>query len=114
MAKAKGRFTISKTKTKSEFESRLELRGAEAGAFFRGPSKFLQAHLRRKGLKFRKVTVSKIDRRTIQPAISRAGGRVIIIINGRWMHIDFDTQNPELVCEWYFEVTEIIVVVEQA
>jgi len=111
MARARAKFTIRRTKTTSEYESQLELRDEDKRRFFRNPSRYLQGQLRQQRLRWRKVGVSKVERATVQRALASA--TVVVIIKGRWMHIDFDTQHPERACEWFFEITDIIIVVEQ-
>jgi hypothetical protein len=109
MAATKSKFTMQKALVRSEYTARLELRGEDIKRFFQGPERYLQSWLRKKGVRWRKVRVARPERETVKRAT--ASRVIIVIIDGRWMHIDFDTQNPELVCEWYFEIENIEIIV---
>jgi hypothetical protein len=109
MARSQLKFTVRKTQTFSHYESRLELHDEDRKRFFRNPSRYLQNCLRQEGLKWRKVSVSGLDRATVKRAT--APRVVVVIIEGQWMHVDFDVERPSRVCEWVFVVSRVIVIV---
>jgi hypothetical protein len=102
---------MRKTQTLSHYESRLELHDEDRKRFFRNPAKYLKSCLRQEGLKWRKISVSGLERATVQRAMAR--GVVIVILEGQWMHVDFDTQHPSRACEWVFVVSKVIIIVVQ-
>jgi len=109
MAARKSKFTMQKALVRSEYTSRLELRGEDIKRFFRNPDRYLQTCLRKKGLRYRKVRVARLERATAKRAMAR--GVVIIIITGHWAHIDFSVFDPSSVCEWVFEIDDIEIIV---
>jgi len=109
MARSESKFTMRKTQTVSQYDSTLELRGEDRRRFFRNPSKYLQGLLRHKGLKYRKVTVSGLDRETVRKAMVREED-VEITVKGLWMHIDFDfIHHPSRECQWVYTVIIVVV-----
>jgi hypothetical protein len=109
MAARRSKFTMRKAVVRSEYTTQLELRGDDIKRFFRTPERYLQSLLRKKGVRWRKIRVARPERETVRRAT--ASRVIIVIIKGRWMHIDFDTQDPSRVCEWYFEILDIEIIV---
>jgi hypothetical protein len=109
MAERKSKFTMQKAVVTSEYTSQLELRGQDIKRFFRNPTAYLQTCLRKKAVKWRKVRIARLERATVKRATAQAV--IVVIITGRWMHIDFDTQDPSRVCEWFFDIIDIEIIV---
>jgi len=111
MAKARSRIKMRKVNTVTNYDAELELRGDDIARFFRTPTKFLQSCLRKQGLKWRRVSISKLDPATVRRA--RAGGAKVVSIKGTWYHVDFGEIDGKKKCEWIFLPKASVVVVLQ-